>query len=105
MSNMTEMLKEYVEDTTKKIVDNPEEVDVSVSTSTKTIITQIKVDNRDCGKIIGRQGRTIEAMKVICLAIKNTQFPVDSRRILLEVLEDEDNDFTYNSGRKEKNVI
>jgi hypothetical protein len=93
MAGMTDMLKDYVEDTTKMIVDNPKEVKVSVSTSTKALIVQISVAKADCGKIIGRKGRTIEAMKILCLAIKNTKFPADSRRVLIEVLEDENSSF------------
>jgi len=92
---MSDMLKGYVEETTKKIVDKPNDVQVTISISTKAIILQIKVAQSDCGKIIGRQGRTIDALKVICLAIKNTNFPEDSRRVLLEVLEDENSGFSY----------
>jgi len=93
MAGMNDMIKDYVEDTTKMIVDNPKEVKVSVSTSTKALIAQISVAKADCGKIIGRKGRTIEAMKILCLAIKNTKFPADSRRVLIEVLEDENSSF------------
>ena len=95
MTGMGDLLRDYVENTTKKIVDAPEEVKVSASVSTKAIIIQIKVDKFDCGKIIGKSGRTIDALKVLCLAIKNTNFSSDSRRIMLEVLEDENTDFTY----------
>lgn len=95
MQGMTDLLKSYVEDTTKKVVDKPEDVKVSASVSTKAIIIQIEVDNRDCGKIIGKRGRTIDSLKVICLAIKNTNFPEDSRRVMLEVLEDENSSFSY----------
>jgi predicted RNA-binding protein YlqC (UPF0109 family) len=95
MSGMAEMLKDYVEETTKKIVDTPEEVKVTSSISTKAVIIQIKVEKYDCGKIIGKRGRTIDAIKVLCLAIKNTMHPDDSRRVMLEVLEDENTDFTY----------
>jgi len=92
---MSDQLKEYVEETTKQIVDNPKEVHVSVSVSTKAIILQIKVSKPDIGKIIGKGGRTVDAVKVLCLAIKNTNFPDDSRRVILEVLEDEDSGFSY----------
>lgn len=95
MSSISDMLKDYVEQETKSIVDNPEEVDVSVSVSTKAVIIQIKVAQSDCGKIIGKRGRTIDAMKVLCLAKKNTNFPEDSRRVMLEVLEDENSSFCY----------
>ena len=95
MQGMTDLLKEVVEYNTKNIVDKPEEVKVNASVSTKAIIVQIEVDNRDCGKIIGKRGRTIDSLKVICLATKNTNFPEDSRRVMLEVLEDENTSFSY----------
>lgn len=95
MNGMSELLKDYVEQTTKKIVDNPNDVVVTSSVSTKAVILQIQVAKQDCGKIIGKKGRTIDALKVLCLAIKNTKFPEDSRRVLLEVLEDESSSFTY----------
>ena len=95
MNGMTETVKDYVEDTIKMIVDRPEDVKINVTISTKAVIIQIKVDKSDCGKIIGKQGRTIDALKVLCLAIKNTKYPADPRRILIEVLEDENSNFTY----------
>lgn len=95
MGEMSDMLKRYVEDTTKKVVDMPEEVSVNTSVSTKKVIIQIKVAKSDCGKIIGKKGKTIDSLKTICMAVKNTNFPEDSRGILLEVLEDENTDFCY----------
>lgn len=96
MARISDMINQFVEDTTKQIVDEPQEVNVSSSVSTKAVIIQIKVAQSDCGKIIGKHGRTIDAIKVLCLAIKNTNFPDDSRRVILEVLEDEDSSFRYN---------
>lgn len=95
MAGMSEILQKYVEETTKQIVDQPTAVEVETSVSTKTVIIQIRVDKSDCGKIIGKKGRTIEALKTLCTAIKNTNFPEDSRKILLEVLEDENSSFNY----------
>lgn len=96
MAIMSDTMKEVVEYNTKNIVDKPEEVEVNVTVSTKAVIVQVRVNDQDCGKIIGRRGRTIEALKVLCLATKNTQFPNDSRRVMLEVLEDETSQFNYN---------
>jgi len=95
MGGMADLLKDYVVETTKKIVDNPADVEVTCSVSTKAVIVQIKVEKRDCGKIIGKRGKTIDALKLLCLAIKNTNYPNDSRRVMLEVLEDENSDYTY----------
>jgi len=95
MGTMSTLLQEYVESTIKSIVDKPEKVEVTTGVSTKAIIIQTRVDPSDCGKIIGKRGRTIDALKVICLAIKNTNYPEDSRRVMLEVLEDENTNFSY----------
>jgi len=97
MANMSELLASFIEREAKLVVDKPELVKVISSITTKAVILQIKVDQTDCGKIIGKQGRTIDAFKVLCLAIKNTQFPGDSRRVMLEVLEDENSSFSYNN--------
>jgi predicted RNA-binding protein YlqC (UPF0109 family) len=103
MGDMSKLIQEQVTNFTKLVVDSPDEVEVSTSVSTKAIIIQIRVDKDDCGKIIGKRGRTIESLKVLCLAIKNTQFPEDSRRIMLEVLEDENSNFTYSRLSREEN--
>jgi predicted RNA-binding protein YlqC (UPF0109 family) len=95
MGEMSNLLRDYVETTTKRVVDMPEFVEVNASISTKAIIIQVRVDASDCGKIIGKRGRTIDALKVLCLAIKNTNYPEDSRRVMLEVLEDENSGFSY----------
>ena len=92
---MSELLKNFVESTTKNLVDNPDDVEVTVIISTKSVIVQIKTAKVDCGKVIGKKGRTIESMKILSLAIKNTHHPEDTRRVSLEILEDEDSNFGY----------
>ena len=91
--NMSEILQKYVNSTIQKIVDNPEDVKTTATVSTKSVMIQIKSDQNDLGKIIGKKGRTIESLKVLTLAIKNTQFPRDTRRVVLEIIEDEDSSF------------
>lgn len=95
MVRMSELLSQFVEETTKKIVDHPDEVSVQAVVSTKNVILQIKTNPEDCGKVIGKKGRTIDALKTITLAIKNTTFPADVRHVFLEVLEDETKNFSY----------
>ena len=80
MAGMSDLLKSFVSETAKKVVDKPNEVVVESSVTTKAVIIQIQVAKTDCGKIIGRKGRTIEALKLLCSAIKNTNFPEDSRK-------------------------
>jgi len=102
MSNgMSELLVEFVETTVKKLVDKPEEVKINVVVSTKSVIVQIRVSREDCGKVIGKKGKTIDALKIIALAIKNTRFP-DARRVSLEILEDESSSFSYRRKKEEE---
>jgi len=96
MSGIINVLKDYIEYTIKILVDNPDDVRTELTLSTKTVIAQIYVNKNDIGKVIGRKGRIIESLKVICLSIKNTRFPEDIRRILLEVMEDENSKFSFN---------
>jgi len=92
---MSELLKEFILNTSKNIVDNPNDVFVSVSVSTKNVIIQIGLNKKDYGKIIGKSGRTIESLKIIVLAIKNTKFPGDTRKVSLEILEDENSNYLH----------
>jgi len=89
----TDLLKDFVESIVKELVDFKDEVRVDLSVSTKTILMQIKTNKGDVGKVIGKKGRTIEAIKVISLAAKNTRFPGDSKGVTVEVLEDENSGF------------
>lgn len=91
--NMSDLLQEFVDSTIKKIVDSPELVKTTTTVSTKSVIIQIKSNVGDLGKIIGKKGRTIESLKIITLAIKNTHFPRDTRRVVLEIIEDETSSF------------
>lgn len=95
MKSIAETIKEFTEGTVKQYVDQPEDVKVSVSISTKNIIVQIQVHKTDCGKIIGKKGRSIEALKIICSNVKNTQYPTDARLVTIEVLEDENDDYNF----------
>jgi predicted RNA-binding protein YlqC (UPF0109 family) len=95
MKSMSEMITEFIEDTIKLMVDTPNDVYVHVSISTKNVIVQIRVHKTDCGKIIGKKGRTIESLKIITAAVKNTNFPHDARLISIEVLEDENDSYEY----------
>lgn len=88
--NMSEFLKKFVDETIQMLVDDPDDVDTKVSVSTKNVILQIQVGKEDYGKVIGKKGRTIESLKILTLAVKNTNFPQDSRNVALEILEDEE---------------
>ena len=62
-------MKELLEYMVKELVDNPDDVDIEeVEEDEKTIIFKIKVAEEDLGKVIGKKGRTANALRVVMRA-------------------------------------
>jgi len=76
-------VKELVEFIVKKLVKNPEEVTISSIESEDKIILQLKVNKEDMGRVIGRNGKTIKAIRTL-LNIASIKL---LKRVNLEVLE------------------
>ena len=57
--------KELIEHIAKALVDHPEQVKVSEVEGEKTSVIELAVAKEDLGKIIGKQGRTAKAIRVI----------------------------------------
>lgn len=77
------MLKELVEYIAKALVDNPEQVHVAEVEGEQTSVLELKVAKEDLGKVIGKQGRTARAMRII-LGAASTKA---KKRSVLEILE------------------
>ena len=58
-------MKELVEMIAKALVDNPDKVQVTQLEGEQTSILELKVAQEDLGKVIGKQGRTARAIRVI----------------------------------------
>ena len=76
-------MKELVELIAKALVDNPEKVQVSQLEGEQTTILELKVAPEDLGKVIGKQGRTARAMRII-LGAAGMKL---ERRFNLEIIE------------------
>jgi predicted RNA-binding protein YlqC (UPF0109 family) len=61
-------MKELVEKIVRALVDFPEEIDVRGIEGATTNILEIKVSKRDVGKLIGKQGKNIDALRTIVVA-------------------------------------
>jgi predicted RNA-binding protein YlqC (UPF0109 family) len=60
--------KDLVYEIVKKLVDSPEEVKVTEVTSDTTNVLELKVAPNDIGKIIGKKGKTVKAIRNIISA-------------------------------------
>jgi uncharacterized protein len=76
-------MKEFVEYVIKQLVDKPEEVNVLEITGESTVIFELRVDQGDMGKVIGRSGQTANSLRTIVGAAAAKQ----GRRSILEILE------------------
>lgn len=76
-------MKELIEQIAKSIVEKPEEVQVRAIEGEHAVVIELRVDRDDIGKVIGKQGRTITAMRTILNAARSQK----EKRQILEVIE------------------
>jgi uncharacterized protein len=67
----------------KALVDKPEEVSVQELVGEKTTVFELRVAKEDLGKVIGKQGKTAKAMRIILNATATKL----KKRAVLEIVE------------------
>ena len=76
-------MKELIEMIAKALVDLPDQVEVQEVVGEQTTVVELKVAKEDLGKVIGKQGRTSQAMRTI-LNAASTKL---KKRSVLEIIE------------------
>ncbi len=76
-------MKDLIKRIVQSLVDNPEQVEVSEVESDRTLILEIRMAKSDIGKVIGKQGRTAQAIRTILRAASGKV----KKRIIFEILE------------------
>ena len=79
---MTDM-QEFIEYIARNLVDYPEEVHLNKIDGEKTTIFELRVNKSDIGKIVGKNGRTIKAIRTLL----STTAAKNGLRAVLEVLD------------------
>ena len=77
------MLKDLVEHIVKKLVDRPEDVEVSEISGEQATIIELRVAGEDLGKVIGKEGRTARSIRTLVHAAATKE----KKRAVLEILE------------------
>ena len=72
----------------KKLVDKPDEVNVEAVESDQTIIYELTVGDGDYGKVIGKKGRNVSALRTILFAINAKEGGKRARLEVIDVNED-----------------
>ncbi|MCF8267426.1 MAG: KH domain-containing protein [Ignavibacteriales bacterium] len=77
-------MKDFVQFIAKFLVDNPDSVSIEeVSPNEKTVELTLKVAPDDVGKVIGKQGKTAQAMRTLLTAIAAKE----GKRAILKILD------------------
>ncbi|HIC83211.1 MAG TPA: KH domain-containing protein [Candidatus Marinimicrobia bacterium] len=77
---LTDLIKAII----SELVDSPEEVDIKEVETENQIILELKVAKDDFGKVIGKSGRNISAIRTILFAINAKE---GGKKARLDVIE------------------
>jgi len=82
-------MKELIEYISKKLVDHSDKVIVEETTlDENTIELELKVDKTDIGKVIGKQGNTVNAMRTLLIAVGGKEH----QRVVLKIFDPDEKD-------------
>jgi predicted RNA-binding protein YlqC (UPF0109 family) len=76
-------MKELIKYIAQALVDNPEQVKVEEVEGRQTSVLELKVAKEDMGKVIGKKGRTAQAIRTILSAASAKV----KKRTVLEIIE------------------
>ncbi|HNR93914.1 MAG TPA: KH domain-containing protein [Kiritimatiellia bacterium] len=76
-------MKELIEYIVRILVDHPEQVQITEVDGEKTVIFELRCNKEDIGKIIGKSGKTVGAIRTLL----STAAAKDGRRALLEIVD------------------
>ena len=79
---MVKPLQEMLEKLVQALVEKPEEVVVTPIEGDSTVVFEVQVHPEDAGKVIGKKGRTINALRTIIRSSANT----GSKKVIMELI-------------------
>ncbi len=77
-------MENLLEDIVKAIVDKPDEVSITVTESENTQIYELRVGEGDVGKVIGKKGKNVGAIRTLLSAHTAKE---GGKRSILEIIE------------------
>lgn len=79
---MSTAVQGMLEKLIKALVEYPDEVVVSPIEGDSTIVFEVQVHSDDTGKVIGKKGRTINALRTIIRSSANT----GAKKVIMELV-------------------
>jgi len=78
-------MKDFLDFVVRSLVDKPEEVEIKAIDGEKATVYELRLNKADIGKVIGKNGRTIQAIRTLMTGASAKQ----GRRAVVEIVEDE----------------
>ena len=75
------MIKDLIVEIAKALVDQPDQVTVNEIEGTNTNVLELSVAKSDLGKVIGKQGRTAQALRTLLSGVSGKT----RKRYILEI--------------------
>ncbi len=77
-------MKDLLVEIVKSIVDAPDDVNIDVNESENTLIYELRVGEGDVGKVIGKHGKNVGAIRTLLSAATAKE---GGKRAILEIIE------------------
>ena len=76
-------MREYLENIIKELVDKPDKIQVEEFSANSISVFEVRVDNSDRGKVIGKNGQHVRAIRTLL----NAALARQKKRAILEIIE------------------
>ena len=76
-------MKQLIEHIVRALVDHPEDIVITEVDGERTIIFELRCHKEDIGKVIGKSGKTVSAIRTLL----NTAAAKQGRRAMLEIVD------------------
>ena len=76
-------MKELIEYVVKTLIDHPEDLRIAEIEGERTIVYELRCHPEDVGKVIGKSGKTVGAIRTLLSTVAARQ----TKRAMLEVVE------------------
>jgi predicted RNA-binding protein YlqC (UPF0109 family) len=76
-------MHQFIEYIVKNLVDTPDDVNINCLEGQRGTIVEIRVNKGDIGKVVGKNGKTIQALRTIAMTVAS-RF---NRRVRLELID------------------
>ena len=77
-------MKDLLTNMIQAIVDKPDEVDITLTESENTVIYELRLGDGDVGKVIGKKGKNVMAIRTLLSAATAKE---GGKRSILEIIE------------------